>query len=420
VVKLVLGLLDHLVGGRSVWLPVHGEVLIVERGWYDQLVDPIRYRLSLRSRPLIRALGRLLPRYDVAVVLGGDPAAIHARKPEIPLVELVRQISDWGRIAPRVARQIVIVDTTAHSAEECARVVVAALPGPRGPLTLYTAPLTPRRLELLATGARGSRHAMSVYRPMRLAARAAAAVSSSAVRARVARCAPAPFDIDQLMAALPERPTAVAVMSSQQTGRWVVGFADATGLRYVAKVGLPDDVRLVREVDCLTRLTGAGRVRVPHMVWNGELDRHIALVTQAVPRQRPKPLSDAHAVDIAVVVATGALGATRLHGDFAPWNVISDGREHWLLDWESSSDEFVPVADLAHYFVQRESLVHRRDAYSVVRLLRDPGGPGARYLATMELDWEDSRAGLAAYLEEWALSGPPNARFIRELSALLF
>jgi hypothetical protein len=85
-------------------------VVIQERGWWDQEVDSRRYRLHPGSRGGVRALGWILPRPDLAVVLTGPPALIHRRKPELPVAEIDRQSREWLRRAPRIAKRHIAVD----------------------------------------------------------------------------------------------------------------------------------------------------------------------------------------------------------------------------------------------------------------------------------------------------------------------
>jgi len=76
-----------------------GGCLIIERGWWDLAVDPARYRLRPNTR-LIRALGRLLPRSDLLIVLEGPPALLVTRKAECSEAELARQIRAWRACVP--------------------------------------------------------------------------------------------------------------------------------------------------------------------------------------------------------------------------------------------------------------------------------------------------------------------------------
>lgn len=76
-----------------------GGCLIIERGWWDLAVDPARYRLRPNPR-LVRALGRLLPRSDLLIVLEGPPELLVTRKAECSRAELARQVHAWRECVP--------------------------------------------------------------------------------------------------------------------------------------------------------------------------------------------------------------------------------------------------------------------------------------------------------------------------------
>jgi thymidylate kinase len=88
-----------------------GGWVLLERGWWDLVVDPRRYRLHPRTH-LTRLLGRALPPSDLLVVLEGPASVLLARKPELPEAELVRQMRAWHDVVPARA-PAVFVDTSA-------------------------------------------------------------------------------------------------------------------------------------------------------------------------------------------------------------------------------------------------------------------------------------------------------------------
>lgn len=99
-VRLVYYWLDQVVG---FWLAIspcrrRGGLVVMERGYWDMLVDPRRYRLGCPSM-ITRFLGPLVPRPDLTVVLGGDPTVIADRKGELPAAEIARQLGCWRRLA---------------------------------------------------------------------------------------------------------------------------------------------------------------------------------------------------------------------------------------------------------------------------------------------------------------------------------
>ena len=98
--------LDFLLGG---WLGVapfrmRTGLVIMERGWWDMAVDPRRYRLQAPRR-LVRALGALLPRPDLTLVLQAPAGVLHGRKAELPEAELERQAAAWREVLPTRLRR---------------------------------------------------------------------------------------------------------------------------------------------------------------------------------------------------------------------------------------------------------------------------------------------------------------------------
>jgi hypothetical protein len=100
---------ETLVGWLLYALPFvrRGGFLIIERGWWDLAVDPLRYRLR-PHRGLVRALGRLLPTSDLLVVLEGSAELLASRKDEVPEAELERQVRAWRDVVPRRQRSLYI------------------------------------------------------------------------------------------------------------------------------------------------------------------------------------------------------------------------------------------------------------------------------------------------------------------------
>jgi len=86
--------------------------VISDRYYHDLLVDPRRYRFGA---PLwmARAAFKLMPRPDLVIVLAGDPEVIHARKQEVTLEELRRQMDGYRALGESLGEQAVIVDAGA-------------------------------------------------------------------------------------------------------------------------------------------------------------------------------------------------------------------------------------------------------------------------------------------------------------------
>ena len=66
-------------------------VWIFDRYYYDYLIDPKRGRIKL-PRWILKFGQFIIPEPDIILCLGADAASIHKRKPELPLVEVTRQV----------------------------------------------------------------------------------------------------------------------------------------------------------------------------------------------------------------------------------------------------------------------------------------------------------------------------------------
>jgi glycosyltransferase involved in cell wall biosynthesis/thymidylate kinase len=97
------------------WLLRHSsaksKLLVSDRYYDDLLVDPRRYRFGA---PLswARSFFQLLPKPDRVIILAGDPAIIHARKEEVTLDELTRQLAKYRSLADEIGERAVVVDCT--------------------------------------------------------------------------------------------------------------------------------------------------------------------------------------------------------------------------------------------------------------------------------------------------------------------
>jgi len=110
-----LGFLVRLLPEKS-----RGALLLFDRDFNDVVVDRRRY-LVRGVRNLARVLRRALPQADATFILTADPEAVHARKPELSLAELRRQLAAYRWLASRHSRMHVICAD--QPADEVARLV---------------------------------------------------------------------------------------------------------------------------------------------------------------------------------------------------------------------------------------------------------------------------------------------------------
>lgn len=115
----------HARATRAVW--------VSDRYYDDLLVDPRRYRYG---GPLAwaRWIFRCLPRPDRVIVLTGEAEQIHARKQEVTLDELKRQLGAYRDLATRLGPRAVAVDACQppeQVIEDVWKIVVGANTGRR-------------------------------------------------------------------------------------------------------------------------------------------------------------------------------------------------------------------------------------------------------------------------------------------------
>jgi len=110
--------LDYILG---YWLKVYPAkvkrpcLYVFDRYFYDFITDPARSRISL-PKWLIKLFVVLIPAPDIVLCLGADPAVIHSRKPELPLIEVERQVRELKKFCDSSPRAVWI--DTAQSIEK--------------------------------------------------------------------------------------------------------------------------------------------------------------------------------------------------------------------------------------------------------------------------------------------------------------
>lgn len=108
--KMSMYVLDYMLGYwfRIRWQAAKGHLVVFDRYYYDFYMDKARYRLNIGNW-IIRLLHLFIPKPDITFVLLGDAEKIHARKNELPLEEVQRQI-DLLRANKRLFASPVVVD----------------------------------------------------------------------------------------------------------------------------------------------------------------------------------------------------------------------------------------------------------------------------------------------------------------------
>lgn len=103
---------------------VKNHVWIFDRYFYDYVNDPQRACIRL-PKWLLKCYGLFVPNPDLTICLGADPEKIHARKPELPIEEVRRQVETLKTFAKN-NRKAVWVDTGC-SVEESTHLTMDAI-----------------------------------------------------------------------------------------------------------------------------------------------------------------------------------------------------------------------------------------------------------------------------------------------------
>jgi thymidylate kinase len=377
--------LDALVG----WLPKIGlarrrtTLVVLERPFVDFAIDPKRYRLSTPPA-LARALARLLPRPDLVLVLTAPARAVHARKRELPLQELERQLAAWRAEARRSG--FPVLDASGAPAETFADALhlvdetLARRHGDLGPARAA--------LELLGSPSRaGTRHRVTrrhgttrfvipagsgplragLYRPGRRRDALAASAVETAHRLGLGRTTlidqetgAAPAIADAL--GLPRVTLSAAAARNVRRGaRALLAVHDGRRLVAYAKAAASGESKLALELDVLERLAGARpeSFTAPRplgaLTWEGYELLLLEPLTLHGRANRPLGRSELSALTelASLEVLPAPAGEVAVHGDFTAWNTGVDGRGRLaVVDWEHAGAG-LPLEDLFQWRLQQ-------------------------------------------------------------------
>jgi thymidylate kinase len=390
--------LDFLAGG---WLVqratlARSGLVVVERGWDDLAVDPIRYRLQVPAT-LVRVLGRVLPKPDLTILLEAPVTVLSQRKGELAATEAARQFAEWRRRLDRERSTVIDASMSEEEVLAAARAELAAVQERRA-IASVGRWLAPPRLWLPK---RHARAALAVVPASSARARRARAVLNALSRTGLVHLLPhgeaPPRELRSLIASAVPRGGRYAVARSTMHGRYTALVLNHSGTP-VAFIKAASDAagraRLRREGAVLGTAPMTGSIRVPRLY--SEADG--LLVVEPVLRElrrRPWELPD----DVAA--ALGRLYRERglAHGDFAPWNLLRSGDGWALVDWEDAGGEDPPFADVFHWFLQASAYLGQ-PPIGEASLTTGPVARALRFYGeAATASWEDSRTALTVHLE---------------------
>jgi hypothetical protein len=420
--------LDFLLGGWLRQRPIRrrGGLVVVERGWWDVGIDGRRYRLSVPAAA-VTALGGLLPRPDLAVVLHGDPRAVALRKGELVTAEVARQNALWH--ATRAGREQVVLDAAEPEEAMLGRAVAAvraALARRRerwatlptfddraaGPEPRWWLPRDSRRV---------LREGLLLYHPVTtkgLAVRQAARLVAGAGLGRLLpHCEEPPAELrraietpvrDALERVGLEPPDDLVFAAARcnRRGKFVAVCFDGDGRpAALAKIALRDEARasLAREAANLVRLRRylPAPLEAPAILAQGDGFLLFA-VERWRPRARPLPMPTEVARALGELFSQGDSSLGPAHGDTVPWNLLRT-RTGWLLvDWEHATEAAPPFHDVFHYLVHSFATLGRPRGEEILDGLVGKGWIGAAIRAYAEgagVPADSAPKLLARYLE---------------------
>lgn len=357
-----------------------GGWVIIQRPWWDMLVDPLRYRLDI-SPWVLRFLGRLMPSPDLTVLLEGSPSVIRARKPELSEEQIQQQAAAWREVISAVGGIVVDVDRPVDS---CVSDVMKAARAHATGDRLNLGSIRDGNWLLPRKPAGAALAAVGIYQPMNRRGRAVRLLAQIGAISGMTRFMPRGEIPEKLYEAiwqwLPERGTIAARWLRR--GRWFVLVIGGDGRPTSAlKVALTSEARksIAREraaLEVVEPLMGSP-VMVPELREASDSALVMRPVGWKAPK-RPLELPEEVAGALGTIFAStkgwnGEVLRGRVHGDFAPWNVLWDGRQWVILDWEESRPDGPPFYDIFHFFVQCHSIMGRPAAAEIIDGMRGSG-----------------------------------------------
>jgi len=413
-----------------------GRDVIVERGWWDLVIDPRRYRL--RDSTAARRLGHTFPRPDLEVVLTGPARILAGRKAELSVAEIERQTHAWADLRPPSDRTLhldadrplreLVERVLAHPAlQDPADGVLAAVRADRlrGDRWVRLPPWREDGLRIPRSSRAVARAGLRIYQPVttkaRLgwwAARTVAAVGGFALLPGH----PAMAAIETIADVTPPDCT-FSVALGRRPGRAAILVMDREGRTLALAKTATDD---------------AGRARLHHEATHGLALQHALSSPLSSPRLLAHgdgfllfeavdwiPRRDAWTLPLEVAEAIGRFyraGAREdhvggyTHGDLAPWNLMRTERGWSIVDWADARPDGPPFYDILHYLVQAHALLGRPTQDELVDGLHGLGSIARvieAYAEAAGLDPRDVLTYVPEYLdtsERWLAPGADRGR----------
>ena len=123
IIKFGYYFLDFMIGNIIITkAKIKSSLVIVERYYYDYLIDKVRYNLNL-SDTFLRFFLKFIKKPDVIYVLTGDSQKLYERKREITVEEIDEQKRKFAEVFEK-NHKVIFIDTTALSIDECVEIIL--------------------------------------------------------------------------------------------------------------------------------------------------------------------------------------------------------------------------------------------------------------------------------------------------------
>lgn len=386
-----------------------GGWVVIQRPWWDMIVDRARYRLELPSW-VLHLLGYMLPRPDLTILLDGSPTVIRRRKPELSPAEIEDQAGAWRDLLARIGGLVVNVDGTVESS--LGQIIAAAdLKLIRGQLALVS--FQRGRWLIPRTPVKAAAIASQLYQPMSLRGRFLRATARLVAQSGVLRLMPSAQIPEEVLGPIRQwlPPGGTLAAKRLTRDRWFIQTITRAAKPGVAlKVGVSPSARelLVKEGGTIAAVGSivAPPLAVPTVRRSG----NGLLVMERIdwkPRRNPRVLPPEIAQSLGTMFRAGARldGARtrgRIHGDFAPWNLLWDGRKWFLIDWEESEPDGPPFYDIFHFFVQSHIILGSPSEEVILAGVRGHGPVGdalAAFSQGADIDLDPMGHSFLEYLD---------------------
>lgn len=325
-------------------------VILQERGWLDQIVDPTRYRISTRFSKLIAFMANFLPKPDLIISCVGSSHVISTRKLELSDQETSRQLSIWRELTSNYSR--LEIDTVNNEINDTVEQVMSLLKiYSNSKKEMNRVLFSPKRNDVNYTSGQ-IEIAWELIHPLTLKRKVAQTASLLLAYIGIkGRYVPISIPINKFLFELNIQADGLAIFRSHGRSRWVCSIDYKLEESIILKIEFGRGESLKREYEILKLVYGKfSMISTPepilflsHEGWTCLAMKKISILKN---RQLPTP-KEVERVLLELRNFHEGVGIT--HGDFTVWNLLRSSRGLVLLDWEHATDHYQHNFDRLRY-----------------------------------------------------------------------